>query len=908
MEYVKSLNLPIDQAYLRIPLFCKQSDYNSRYFQVKLTRGGEIVNSESLGTVTKVAIGIRRPDGTANGFLGTYENGMFTLPLPVWGVEIAGEIKCDIMVWGKKDGGESYLLRSAVFVVSVERSAYAEDDAEKDESVDILTDLIGQVEGLESDIQEAEESRVAAEQGRVVAETARVEAEDGRVEAENARAAAESARVSAEEERAAAETARANAETLRVNAEKSRVTAEADRVNAENLREENEAARKAAESERASAETQREDAETDRVEAENARAAAESARVSAEEERAAAETVRANAETSRVNAEKNRVSAETGRVNAENLREGNEDARKAAETARAGAEDDREAAEVSRVNAEKGRVTAESGRESAETSRVNTEKARAAAESERDEAEEGRVEAENARAAAESARASAETARASAETARASAETSRVNAEKSRVTAETGRVNAEKARETEFDQKIQACEQATEAAQQVVEEAEQQGITGTVKYDKAQDLTDDQKAQARSNIGAASDSSVELIGNNTTLIKNQGGGFAAGDGAETTSGAAIGDGASSTLGAAIGNSAEERGAGGAVGYRATTTGGGGSVGNAAKSVKGGAIGEMAEAFNGGAVGCGAESRDSGFAGGERAIARGSGSCVQLGSGTNNEQDTLQFRVYQICDANGNIPAERLSANSPVKSVNGKTGEVVLAPADIGAATSEQGGKADSATQPNKEQNWSANQNFNAGFSALNGNFSFSDPTNIGMEIGRKDGTAGTPYIDFHTDGKSGTDYNSRLLATGNQLQITASEGMMLNGNQVLSAIYSKVSFNLNTSYFKQAVDSSGNELTQIWRLFGSQSRVYWVSVNLVTTVQLNGGTSYCMLNQFKNKGYEVVTCTVMANNNYVAGRGRINRGGDAFWLDVMKGQTIPAGTNIVCNVFYLSYS
>ena len=901
MEYVKSLNLPIDQAYLRIPLFCKQSDYNSRYFQVKLTRGGEIVNAESLGAITKVAIGIRRPDGTANGFLGTYENGVFTLPLPVWGVEIAGEIKCDVMVWGKKDGGESYLLRSAVFVVSVERSAYAEDDAEKDESVDILTDLIDQVEGLESDIQEAEADRVVAEQGRVAAETARVEAEDGRVEAENARAEAETARASAEAARAAAETAR-------VNAEKSRVTAETDRVNAENLREGNEDARKAAETARAGAETQREDAETGRVEEENARAAAEAARVSAEEERAAAETARESAETSRVNAEKSRVTAETGRVNAENLREGNEDARKAAETARAGAEDDRAAAEASRVSAEKGRATTESGREDAETSRVNAETARAAAESERDEAEEGRVKAENARAEAESDRASAEAARASEETARASAETSRVNAEKSRVTAETGRVNAEKARETEFDQKIQACEQATEAAQQVVEEAEQQGITGTVKYDKAQDLTDEQKAQARSNIGAASDSSVELIENNTTLIKNKGGGFAAGDGAETASGAAIGDGASSTLGAAIGNSAEEGGAGGAVGYRATTTGGGGAVGNAANSVKGGAIGEMAEAFNGGAVGCGAESNGSGFAGGELAIARGGGSCVQLGSGTNNEQNTLQFRSYQICDANGNIPAERLSANSPVKSVNGKTGVVVLAPADIGAATSAQGEKADSAAQPSEEQNWSANQNFNAGFSALNGNFSFSDPTNIGMEIGRKDGTAGTPYIDFHTDGKSGTDYNSRLLATGNQLQITASEGMMLNGNQVLSAIYSKVSFNLNTSYFKQAVDSSGNELTQIWRLFGSQSRVYWVSVNLVTTVQLNGGTSYYMINQFKNKGYEVVTCTVMANNNYVAGRGRINRGGDAFWLDVMQGQTIPAGTNIVCNVFYLSYS
>ena len=516
MEYVKSLNLPIDQAYLRIPLFCKQSDYNSRYFQVKLTRGGEIVNAESLGTVTKVAIGIRRPDGTANGFLGTYENGMFTLPLPVWGVEIAGEIKCDVMVWGKKDGGESYLLRSAVFVVSVERSAYAEDDAEKDESVDILTDLIDQVEGVESDIQEAEEDRVAAEQGRVAAESARVEAEEGRVEAENTRSAAETARASAEAARAAAETARESAETLRVNAEKNRESAETGRVNAENLREGNEVARKAAETVRAEAETQREDAETDRVEAENARAAAESERASAEAARAAAETARASAETSRVNAEKNRESAEAGRVNAENLREGNEAARKAAETARAEAEDDRVAAEASRVSAEKGRVTAESGRESAETSRVNAEKARAAAESDRAEAEDDRVEAENARAAAESARASAEAARASAEAARASAETSRVNAEKSRVTAETGRVNAEKARETEFDQKIQACEQATVAAQEVVEEAEQQGITGTVKYDKAQDLTDDQKAQARSNIGASATDNKAAQTNTTT--------------------------------------------------------------------------------------------------------------------------------------------------------------------------------------------------------------------------------------------------------------------------------------------------------------------------------------------------------------------------------------------------------
>ena len=53
-----------------------------------------------------------------------------------------------------------------------------------------------------------------------------------------------------------------------------------------------------------------------------------------------------------------------------------------------------------------------------------------------------------------------------------------------------------------------------------------------------------------------------------------------------------------------------------------------------------------------------------------------------------------------------------------------------------------------------------------------------------MEIGRRDGTAGTPYIDFHTDGSSSTDYNSRILATGDQLQVTANGGMSLNNQPI----------------------------------------------------------------------------------------------------------------------------
>ena len=43
--------------------------------------------------------------------------------------------------------------------------------------------------------------------------------------------------------------------------------------------------------------------------------------------------------------------------------------------------------------------------------------------------------------------------------------------------------------------------------------------------------------------------------------------------------------------------------------------------------------------------------------------------VQIGTGTNNSQNTLQFRNYPLVDSNGNIPYERLSANLSVSLSN-----------------------------------------------------------------------------------------------------------------------------------------------------------------------------------------------------------------------------------------------
>ena len=150
----------------------------------------------------------------------------------------------------------------------------------------------------------------------------------------------------------------------------------------------------------------------------------------------------------------------------------------------------------------------------------------------------------------------------------------------------------------------------------------------------AQVLTEEQQTQARQNIRAAS-------------ISTSAGGFVGGRNADASSGGAIGDGAG-TVGGFAG------------GYGASSTGGA-------------AIGFNSSASNGGAVGSNAKAT-TGFAGGLRAEAIADGA-VQLGEGTNSTPDTLQFRNYQLCDSNGQIPAARLE-NAPQLNVSIETSNVV----------------------------------------------------------------------------------------------------------------------------------------------------------------------------------------------------------------------------------------
>lgn len=77
----------------------------------------------------------------------------------------------------------------------------------------------------------------------------------------------------------------------------------------------------------------------------------------------------------------------------------------------------------------------------------------------------------------------------------------------------------------------------------------------------------------------------------------------------------------------------------------------------------GVLGDGAFVLGGGAVGGGAVS-GNGFAGGFVAkTVNASGNvidAIQLGTGTNNVEKTLQIYDYQLLDADGNIPAERLA--------------------------------------------------------------------------------------------------------------------------------------------------------------------------------------------------------------------------------------------------------
>ena len=229
-----------------------------------------------------------------------------------------------------------------------------------------------------------------------------------------------------------------------------------------------------------------------------------------------------------------------------------EESRKQAEAARAAAEQGRVTAEASRVTAEQGRTSAESIRVQDEQKRVSAENSRAEAETQRAAAEQARADentgivaqataqANAAAGSAESASASAQTAQGAASTASSSAAAASGSASQASAaaasaaqsaasvdginkTAQSWAVGGTGTRPGEdtdnakywaqqaqtvvggdFATKVEAQGYVTEHNQSIDAHPDLRiAVAGSVRYDEAQSLTDDQKTQARGNIEAA---------------------------------------------------------------------------------------------------------------------------------------------------------------------------------------------------------------------------------------------------------------------------------------------------------------------------------------------------------------------------------------------------------------------
>lgn len=228
--------------------------------------------------------------------------------------------------------------------------------------------------------------------------------------------------------------------------------------------------------------------EESRKQAEAARVAAEQGRVTAEEGRVSAESGRVSAEQARANAEASRVSAETARVQAE--------------TARADETAGIVARATAQANAAAGSASQAAGSEQAAQSAANT--ATSAASSASQSAATASGSASQAQAGAAAAAQSA----ASVDGINKTAQSWAVGGTGTRPGEDTNNAKywAEQAQTAvggDFATKTEAQGYVDTHNQSVDAHADiRSAVAGSVRYDEAQILTDEQKTQARTNIGA----------------------------------------------------------------------------------------------------------------------------------------------------------------------------------------------------------------------------------------------------------------------------------------------------------------------------------------------------------------------------------------------------------------------
>lgn len=166
-------------------------------------------------------------------------------------------------------------------------------------------------------------------------------------------------------------------------------------------------------------------------------------------------------------------------------------------------------------------------------------------------------------------------------------------------------------------------------------------------------------------------------------------GFAAGRGATATTGGAVGSSCKSTDGFAGGTSSEARNGGAALGKKAFSSFGA-AVGNNAKAANGaGAVGNNSVANGGGAIGNGAKA-GKGFSGGENAVVISKNQAeidaIQLGTGTNENEKTLQVYDHTLMNADGTIPQANALETKMEGKLLGKLDAETIADSEVDSIT------------------------------------------------------------------------------------------------------------------------------------------------------------------------------------------------------------------------------
>lgn len=177
---------------------------------------------------------------------------------------------------------------------------------------------------------------------------------------------------------------------------------------------------------------------------------------------------------------------------------------------------------------------------------------------------------------------------------------------------------------------------------------------------------------------------------------------------------------------------------------------------------------------------------------------------------------------------------------------------------------------------------------------------------IGIEISQN-GQTGQSFIDFHTDLDTENDYDSRIIASGKNIDIDA-ELLTLNGRAVLNNQLEELSYSLNTEYFEDTSTAGGSgKNSGIWRLFGTD--IYIINANLTVKKAINKSTgSVWVFNQFSACGKVSFQGIWKRSSHYIIAGSRINKGGNAFWLDPFDDMPTVQNTTLQSTLVFYGYT